>query len=60
VTGHHFANCNPPYPGEHIEGPVNNDFGGQALLLREQADDGLISEADILPVRFVRLTRQNE
>jgi protein-L-isoaspartate(D-aspartate) O-methyltransferase len=44
-------------PGGRMVIPVKKDFGAQQLLLIEKADDGTISETNILSVRFVPLTR---
>ena len=44
-------------PGGRMVIPVKRSFGAQELLLVEKAVDGTVSETEIIPVRFVPLTR---
>ncbi len=47
-------------PGGRMVIPVKQAFGAQELLLIEKARDGTVSETEIIPVRFVPLTRSEQ
>jgi len=44
-------------PGGHMVMPVRRKMGGETLIVAEKDQDGNITSRDILPVRFVPLTR---
>jgi protein-L-isoaspartate(D-aspartate) O-methyltransferase len=57
------ANALPPpllaqlKPGGHIVMPVRHKTGGETLVVADKDQNGNITTRDILPVRFVPLTR---
>ena len=44
-------------PGGHMVMPVRHKMGGETLVVADKDQDGNITTRDILPVRFVPLTR---
>ncbi|MCC6490524.1 MAG: protein-L-isoaspartate(D-aspartate) O-methyltransferase [Candidatus Hydrogenedentes bacterium] len=47
-------------PGGRMVIPVGSPFGSQYLFLIEKAKDGSVTQRNVLPVRFVPLTRAKE
>lgn len=47
-------------PGGRMVIPVGSPFGNQYLFLIEKAKDGSVTQRNVLPVRFVPLTRSEE
>jgi len=47
-------------PGGRIIMPVGNVWGNQELVLGERLPDGSLAETEVLPVRFVPLTRDED
>ncbi len=47
-------------PGGRIIMPVGRTWGNQELVLARRLPDGSLAETEVLPVRFVPLTRDGD